>query len=94
MSLSVQEFEHLEMEKKEEQLSSEGQFIACRSQGHYYVDLYSFADFFVEVWYVNIEEAFSKEGFREISLLTEIKTISQENEINRYIELYENTRAQ
>ena len=83
----------MKMEKQEEYLSSEGNFIACRSHDQYYVDLYSISNFFVEVWYVNMEEAFNKEGLAEISLLTDIKTISQEKDINRYIELYENSRV-
>ena len=91
--VKAQDFEYMKMEKKEEFLSSQGNFIACRSQDPYYVDLYSIADFFVEVWYVNMEEAFSKDGVSEISLLTEIKTITQEKDINRYIELYESSRV-
>lgn len=91
--LKAQDFEYLKMEKKEEYLSSEGSFIACRSQDPYYVDLYSIGDFFVEVWYVNMEEAYSREGVGEMSLLTDIVTITQEKDINRYIELYESSRA-
>ena len=91
--LKAKDFEYLRMEKQEEYLSSEGNFIACRSQDPYYVDLYSMGDFFVEVWYVNMDEALSKEGLAKISLLTDIKTISQEKDINRYIELYENSRV-
>jgi hypothetical protein len=91
--LKAQDFEYLKMEKKEEYLTSEGNFIACRSQDPYYVDLYSIGDFFVEVWYVNMEEAYSREGVGEMSLLTDIVTITQEKDINRYIELYENSRA-
>lgn len=91
--VKAQDFECMKMEKKEEFLSSQGNFIACRSQDPYYVDLYSIEDFFVEVWYVNMEEAFSRDGVSEISLLTEIKTITQEKDINRYIELYESSRA-
>lgn len=91
--LKAQDFEYLKMEKKEEYLTSEGNFIACRSQDPYYVDLYSISDFFVEVWYVNMEDAYSREGVGEMSLLTDIVTITQEKDINRYIELYENSRA-
>jgi len=91
--VKAQDFEYMKMDKKEECLSSQGNFIACRSQDPYYVDLYSIGDFFVEVWYVNMEEAFSKDGVSEISLLTEIKTITQEKDINRYIELYESSRV-
>jgi hypothetical protein len=91
--LKAKDFEFMKMEKQEEYLSSEGNFIACRSHDQYYVDLYSISNFFVEVWYVNMEEAFNKEGLAEISLLTDIKTISQEKDINRYIELYENSRV-
>ena len=91
--VKAQDFEYMKMEKKEAFLSSQGNFIACRSHDPYYIDLYALGDFFVEVWYVNMEEAFSKDGVSEISLLTEIKTITQEKDINRYIELYEDARA-
>ena len=91
--LKAQDFKGLEMEKQEEYLSAEGNFIACRSHDPYFVDLYSMGDFFVEVWYVNMEDALSKDGLVQISLLTDIKTISQEQDINKYIELYENSRV-
>src|SRR6056297_3025046 len=84
--LKAQDFEYMKMETQEEYLSSEGNFIACRSHDKYFVDLYSLNNFFVEVWYVNMEKGLESEGLTEISLLTDIKTISQEKDINRYIE--------
>jgi len=91
--LKAQDFEYMKMETQEEYLASEGNFIACRSHDKYFVDLYSLSNFFVEVWYVNMEESQESEGLTEISLLTDIKTISQEKDIDKYIELYEKSSA-
>ena len=91
--LEAQDFEYMKMETQEEYLSSEGNFIACRSHDKYFVDLYSLSNFFVEVWYVNMEEGLDSEGLTELSLLTDIKTISQEEDINKYIALYEKSNV-
>ncbi len=91
---SAQDFEYMSMEQKEATLAKKGHFIITRTQEEHFIDLYSLNDFFVEVWYVNFNDALDKnfENTR-ISLLTDIITIKREEEINRYIDLYNRIRS-
>ncbi|MGM0530754.1 MAG: hypothetical protein ACQER7_05325 [Bacteroidota bacterium] len=91
---SAQDFECMSMEQKEATLTKKGNFIITRTQEEHFIDLYSLNDFFVEVWYVNFNDALDKnfENTR-LSLLTDIITIKTEEDINRYIDLYNRVRS-
>lgn len=91
---TAQDFEYMAMEQQEATLAERGNFIITRTQDEYFIDLYSLNNFFVEVWYVNFNDALYRNfNNTKLSLLTDIVTIKKEEDINRYIDLYNRIRS-
>jgi len=90
---TAQEFEHMSMEEQQQLLSDQGTFLITRTRDEHSIDLYWLNEFFAEVWFVNMGEAedSNHESF-DFCILTDITVIKNEEDINRYIDLYSRAR--
>ncbi len=90
---TAQEFEHMSVDQQQQLLADQGTFLITRTRDEHSIDLYWLNDFFAEVWYVNMGEAedSNHESF-DFCILTDIAVIKNEEDINRYIDLYSRAR--